>query len=439
MCQAGSYRTLQRVVLHCLCGFVGVFGLSLGVAGAAADDEQSPGRQVVAQALQPATPPPTPAARPATSPPLNPASGPPAAPRAPLTMNSAELRQRLARTRMARSPEMFGDQFLSSPLLLNGGTNPLTTFATIGTLSAPSSLHAFSQKVSENNHPLPRDRVFYSFNAFDDALKFDSSFDGALFPASRSQTLLRHTVGIEKTFNEGESSIEFRLPFFDGTTYGRTVGAESLAYDGGNVGNLLVTAKTLLYESDAFAMSAGLGVAAPTGSDATIRVNSTLAKIDNSAVYLSPFLASLWTPSDEWFVMGFSQIQVSANGDPVVLRDPLLGNSRVATVNAPTALSLDLSIGRWLFRDRTDAIIQGMALVGEVHQFAALQDTDGVPQADPTDVGLRAADERLSLTTLTFGVHSVLPGNSTLRVAGVVPMDDDQFDGELIVQFNFYY
>jgi len=438
MCQAGSSRTLQRAAFRCLWGFVGVLGLSAGFTGAFAGDDQALNGVVVAQAPQRATPAPASQASPSPAPATNPTPAPPA-PRAPLAMNSAELRQRLARTRMARSPEMFGDQFLASPLLLNGGTNPLTTFATIGTLSAPSSLHAFSQKVSENNHPLPRDRVFYSFNAFDDALKFDSSFDGALFPATQSQTLLRHTVGIEKTFNEGDSSIEFRLPFFDGTTYGRTVGAESLAYDGGNIGNLLITAKTLLYESDAFAMSAGLGLAAPTGSDATIRVNSTLAKIDNSAVYLSPFFASLWTPSDEWFVMGFSQIQVSANGDPVTLRDPLLGSSRVATVNAPTALSLDLSIGRWLFRDRTDAIVQGMALVGEVHQFAALQDTDGVPTADPTDVGLRATDERLSLTTLTFGVHSVLPGNSTLRVAGVVPMDDDQFDGELIVQLNFYF
>jgi hypothetical protein len=80
-----------------------------------------------------------------------------------------------------------------------------------------------------------------------------------------------------------------------------------------------------------------------------------------------------------------------------------------------------------------------MALVGEVHQFTSLQDTDGIPTADPTDIGVRATDDRLYLTTLTFGVHSLLSGNSTLRVAGVVPMNDKQFDGELIVQFNFFF
>ena len=132
-----------------------------------------------------------------------------------------------------------------------------------------------------------------------------------------------------------------------------------MAYDGGTVGNLLITTKTIIYEADTFLMSAGLGVNAPTGDDATIRVNSTVAKIDNSALYLSPFVGSLWRPSDEWFVMSFSQIQVSTNGDPVLVRDGLFQVSeRAATIQAPTALSFDLSIGRWLFRDR-DALGAG--------------------------------------------------------------------------------
>jgi hypothetical protein len=334
---------------------------------------------------------------------------------------------------------MFGDQFVSSPIFVNGFLAPASTFADFGTLSAPGSIHSFSQKVSENNHPLPRDRVFYTFNVFDDALKFDSSLDGGLLAASHSQSLLRHTVGVEKTFFEGNSSLEFRLPFYDGTTYSRGAGVDTFAYDGGTVGNLLITGKALIYEDDAFVMSAGLGVNTPTGDDATIRVNSTVAKVDNSAVYLSPFLGSLWTPNDDWFLMGFSQIQVSTNGDQVLVRDGLFQVSdRAATVQAPSALSFDLSLGRWLFRNR-EAFVQGVALVGEVHQFTTLQDTDGIPIADPTDIGVRATDKRLSLTTLTFGVHSLLAGNSTLRVAGVVPMDNDQFDGELIVQFNFFY
>jgi len=341
---------------------------------------------------------------------------------------------------MARSPEMFGDQFLSWPIQLNGNLSTGSTFAGYGTLSAPGSLHAFSQKVSENNHPLPRDRVFYTFNSFDDALKTESSFDGGLLSSTQSQTLMRHTIGFEKTLFDGDSSIEFRLPFYDGTSSSRTTGGDAFGYDGGTVGNLLITGKTLVYESHSFLASVGLGVNAPTGDDATIRVNSTVARINNSAVYLSPFVGSLWTPSDEWFVMGFSQIQVSTNGDPIVVSDGVLQTrERVGTIQAPTALAFDLSIGRWLFRDRTDAFVQGLALIGEVHQFAALQDTDGIPTSDPTSIGVRATDERLSLTTLTFGVHSLLAGHSTLRVAGVVPMDDDQFDGELIVQFNYFF
>lgn len=415
-----------------------------GSASATADDEvPAPPPEIprLAQAPQPA---PTPAgAQPLATPnpvPASPRAQPVPQRSAPRPATTTDARPRGERTRMARSPEMFGDQFLSSPILLNGGLNPLSTFTNFGTLGAPGSIHAFSQKVSENNHPLPRDRVYYTFNLWEDALKFNSSLDGGLLPASQAQSLMRHTVGIEKTFFDGESSLEFRLPFYDGTTYSRAVGADSFAYDGGTVGNLMITGKTILYEVDGFVTSIGLGVNTPTGDDATLRVNSSTAKIDNQAVYLSPFIGSLWTPSDNWFVTGFSQIQVSTNGDSVIVSDPSLQpRDRVATVQAPAALSFDLSLGRWLFRDRSDAFVQGMALVGEVHQFAALQDTDGIPTPDPQSFGVRARDERLSLTTLTFGVHSLLAGNSTLRVAGVVPMNNDQFDGELIVQFNVFF
>jgi hypothetical protein len=376
---------------------------------------------------------PTPAVRP-------PAQSPPAPlPRTFPRSSVAETRQRTAPIRMARSPEMFGDQFVSSPLYTNGFLATGSDFLEFATLGAPGSVNAFSQKISENNHPLPHDRVFYTFNVFDDALKFDSSFDAGLgAPMIRSQSLMRHTVGVEKTFNAGDSSIEVRLPFFDGTRFTRTAGSDRFEYDGGTVGNLLITGKTVIYEAETFVTATGLGLQAPTGDDVVLRVNSTVSRINNSAVYLSPFVGSLWTPNDEWFLMTFSQVQISASGDPVVVSDPLLTRERVGTIQAPHAMSFDLSIGRWLFRDRTESFIEGLALVGEVHQFTTLQDTDAIPN-DPGLIGARAPSERLSLTTLTFGVHSLLAKNSTLRVAGVVPMDDDQFDAEMIVQLNFFY
>ena len=223
MRQDGLSLNDGRAVKHRLVCFVALLSFA-GAMPAMADED------VVrtAQAQPQATPTPTvPAVQPAPAPgAANPQTQPAAAPRpAPCPINTAELRQRLERTRMARSPEMFGDQFVSSPLFLNGFLAPTSTFADFGTLSGPSSLHTFSQKVSENNHPLPRDRVFYTFNSFDDALKFNSSLDGGLLSSSQSQTLMRHTVGVEKTFMEGDSSIEFRLPFYDGTTYSRTVGS----------------------------------------------------------------------------------------------------------------------------------------------------------------------------------------------------------------------
>ncbi|HVJ67339.1 MAG TPA: hypothetical protein VM510_05105, partial [Caulifigura sp.] len=407
-----------------------------------------------AQAQQPATPTPVPRAGESNPvPPLpaesanepgplpTPAATPPAqrpAPRPTIT----DTRPRTPRARTARSPEMFGDQFVAIPLAVDGlptgGSGESQEFATI---VGPTSVNAFSQKISENNHPLPRDRVFYTFNYFNDALKFDSSYDGFFGTSSTTQSLLRHTLGVEKTFNEGDSSIEVRLPFNTGTSFSRTDTGQVWGYDGGTLGNVMLTGKTLIYEGDQFLASTGMGVILPTAADTRFRANSTTVTVDNSAVYLSPFLGSLWTPNDQWFVMAFGQVQFSANGDPIIVRDSEIGStSRVAVLNAPSVLSVDLSVGRWLFRDH-EGLLQGMALISEFHQFTALQGNDGIGSGGVSFIGPRSSfsNDRLSLTTFTFGVHNQLAGNSTLRIAGVLPVDNQYFNGELIVQFNYFY
>ncbi len=412
------------------------------------DDEESPsGPLKLTQATQPtpATAPPpetqTPPATPAPAPAATPQTPAPA-PRRTTTAQSDSLamRQSAARTRIARTPEMFGDIIVTQPATLNGLFLDTIFNSEFGAIVAPINSNAFSQKISENNHPLPRDRVYYNFNVWDDALHFRTGTDIGLFSSS-SQNLYRHSIGFEKTCFEGTASIDVRLPFFDNNSFERTVGTSQFAYNGGTLGNMLITGKVLLYEDEEFIFSTGMGVMAPTGEDTVTRVDSTLLRMENQAVYLSPFIGSLWTPDSDWFIMGFAQIQVSANGDPLIVREGILStDQQFGTLTAPTALSLDLSVGRWLFRDRVDAIISGLAIVGEVHQFNTLQPTDGAPFGTPADLVSFAASTRyLYLTTLALGVHTQLGQNSTLRVAGVAPVSTSNFDGEMVVQFNYFY
>src|SRR5262245_15810422 len=56
-------------------------------------------------------------------------------------------------------------------------------------------------KVAEDSSPLPRDRIFFNYNYFD-----------SVAPNVAAGTF-REVIGFEKTFLQGNGSIEIRLPF----------------------------------------------------------------------------------------------------------------------------------------------------------------------------------------------------------------------------------
>ena len=100
---------------------------------------------------------------------------------------------------------MVGDFFSGSGQIFfaltnpnNGGTEPRPL------AEIPAAGGSRRVKISENNSPIPRDRIFYSYNGFDNAI-----------PDFIGNTLIdvqRHTPGFEKTFLDGMGSIELRTP-----------------------------------------------------------------------------------------------------------------------------------------------------------------------------------------------------------------------------------
>src|SRR5207245_4582509 len=56
-------------------------------------------------------------------------------------------------------------------------------------------------KTSEDNSPLPRDRVFFTYDYFERV------------PTAANNDVRRYTPGFEKTFFDRNASIEFRFPF----------------------------------------------------------------------------------------------------------------------------------------------------------------------------------------------------------------------------------
>ncbi len=168
-------------------------------------------------------------------------------------------------------------------------------------------------KMAENTSPVPIDRVFLNYDYY-----------SGVPLNTKSMSLNAITPGFEKTFLGGAMSVEVRLPM--ATTLDNNVYLDGSTSTGvGQVGNLGVAVKAVLYRADTFLLSGGLAIDCPTAPDMLcFGVNGGSAsggggaiQLLNQSVHLLPFVGGVWTPSDRLFVMGFMQFDLDANGDPI--------------------------------------------------------------------------------------------------------------------------
>jgi len=279
-----------------------------------------------------------------------------------------------------------------------------------------------SYNVAENNRALPTDRVYAQYNGFYNAINF---------PAAGTTGLQMYTVGVEKTLLDGLLSVDVRMPFNSGFDFQ----SNAIATDSGNIGNLSMFLKGLAYQDEDIALSGGLGIGLPTGSDVVSRFNQNQLTIRNEAVHLMPFVACLVTPNDDWFFQGFSQIDFAASGNDVVSSQ----TGRVGTYTEQNLLHFDSTVGRWLVRNQGYKYLSGIAAVLELHYVSTIQDTDRVQiQGGPLDTISNAAN-RVDLLNLTSGLHFQLTPKSNFRVGAVVPLrasPDRVFSSEIQLSFN---
>ncbi|MHC4177774.1 MAG: hypothetical protein ACYSWU_09710, partial [Planctomycetota bacterium] len=222
---------------------------------------------------------------------------------------SRTLASRGPSTRLASLPNMFGDipspQYHVGPSWAWGSPGEPSEmewdFYESGVADIPSPGGARSVKISENDKALPMDRVFFMYNHFHNALEgYVAGLGGRSFPVDQ------YIFGVEKTFLDGLWSVELRMPF------SRTpqVAATDLALDTGDVGNLAIVVKRLLYATDTTAVGVGLPIGTPTGSDVTGQGLSSSFSLSNDALHLAPFIGFLTTPTDRLFHQGFLQVDV---------------------------------------------------------------------------------------------------------------------------------
>jgi len=333
--------------------------------------------------------------------------------------------------RVSRAPNMFGDtltpQITYTPFQKSQTDRPDAFNAPLG--------GGGSFNIAENNTALPTDRVYFVYNAFYGSVSNTVGF-GPNGPIQQSSNLYRYLMGFEKTFFDGNTSIDIRMPLISGFQFQDN----GISSDLGNVGNLTMYFKGLLYADDNSAFATGLGIGLPTGSDLNTRANfapnSEFVTIQNQTVNLMPFVASTITPNDRWFIQSFGQLLFNTSGDNVVNQDGLVG-----VFTQQNLLQADIGVGRWLWKDSTRPYFTGLAGVFELHYTSTIQNTDEVnlPQFNFLSGSVSNSANRVDLLNLTSGVHAQLGPMSSLRVGAVVPLKespDRVFDSELQVSFN---
>lgn len=290
-------------------------------------------------------------------------------------------------------------------------------------------------KLSENVSPLPRDRVYFNYSFFDNALLGDIRGD-----------VSRFTPGVEKTFADGWTSVEVRTPFAATVSSTQSIDPSDPCgiadAEGIEFGNLSVIFKSIVALGDTWAVTGGLQVMLPTASDVAVLSGPggpALVRIDNQSTRLMPFTGFIWAPDDRVFGQSLLQIDTAANGNPAFIATPGgSGLAHVGELQYPTFMYLSFSAGYWAHRSDTGRLT-GVAPIVEVHVNQAFQASDVIRSSQ---YSLGADYGVTSLVNGLVGCNFEWGNRSTATVAYVTPFGggaDRWFDGELRAFWNYRF
>lgn len=251
-------------------------------------------------------------------------------------------------------------------------------------------------KIEENESPRPVDRVYVTYNYFNDVTH--------AFPGVPASDLHRETYGFELTFLDGNASVGLRMNSL------QTTGDSTFA--GGDFGDLTAIFKYALINDRATGnvLSVGLAVTAPTGPDAILLDGSRI-----NPTYLQPFAGFIYN-WDQFYTQNFTSVIV-----PTDSRDVLLGTS-------------SLGVGYWLYR-ATDptALVTYVTPVVEGHVTVPFNHR-GLDNSTAAIVGFP------DTLVLTNGLHVGLGAHSNLALGVAVPLTGPKiFNVEGIAQLNWRF
>lgn len=265
-----------------------------------------------------------------------------------------------------------------------------------------------SIKMSENQSPVPTDRILYGFNYFNNV---NYSINQRFRAPIRNIEVYRHILGFEKTFFDGATSIGVRFPI-------NTITADSPLPGIGGTSTAINTTNVFFkwafsrneWEGGGRLFSTGMAIGIPTGPDRFAGANY----LDPfGATVLQPFLGSLFY-GERWFLQGFSFLEVPMD------------------TNLPTILFNGYALGYYVYKDpERRGFLTGVAPLFEAHLTTPLSHR-GVRLEDPFSV-----PDVLNFTygvSWEFGKRTRLLTGITTPVTGPRPFD---FEAQCLLNIFF--
>ncbi len=335
-----------------------------------------------------------------------------------------------ASTAQSTAPFMIGDAFGGNSVLINGLPGQATLGPVGGSLNVTGRV-----KLVENFSPMPRDRVFFDYNDFQNV---------PLVTGTTVSDLNRYSPGFEKTFFDRWASIEVRMPIAQ--TLNTTISGVSLNNTHqGEFGDLFVSLKTLLVQTDTLAVSGGMSLSLPTANSITLVNYPAVAlnqlQIQNRSVYLQPFLSYLWTPNDRFYMQSLVTTEFATNGSPVTLDFNGVAPQYLGRLNNQTYFNFSFSAGYWIYRNPCNRYVTAVSPIFELHQSQTISGSNvvGATSARGDVVTVGQTGYVFQLLNCTTGVNVQMGPLSSLLVGYTTPLGggtDKEFSGEFRVLFN---
>ena len=285
-------------------------------------------------------------------------------------------------------------------------------------------------KISEDNSPFPRDRVFFNYDYY-----------SATRLTAAGLNVNRFSAGAEMTFLDRQGSVEVRVPF--ASTLSSTISLDGMTGRDVELGNVAVAGKWMWTRDPVLNFASGLTVALPTANDTVLNLSdgSELLRVKNQTALLTPYAAVSYTPNDRLFSQTWASLGFDAFGNDVRLRNFADGTVQTQKVYALPILSADTQLGYWVARNADpSATLQGLAPFVELHYNRGAN--FGRQNAKFNGVNVVEARTGFDDFNLTAGFVAHLRNNLLISTGLVVPLGEREnrfFNWQYGVRMNWLY